>query len=104
VSLAATDLGSGTSSVNEQLSNGVTLNLNAPGTTTATFSPIGSLSVIKDQINIGNTGIASSSIMANGFSVTAVPGPMVGAGLPGLVVACGGLLALARRRYRRWVT
>jgi hypothetical protein len=29
-----------------------------------------------------------------------VPGPTVGAGLPGLLAACGGLLALARRRRR----
>jgi hypothetical protein len=30
-----------------------------------------------------------------------VPGPVVGAGFPGLVMACGGLLALARRRRQR---
>jgi hypothetical protein len=32
--------------------------------------------------------------------IAPVPGPTVGAGLPGLIAACGGLLALARRRRR----
>jgi hypothetical protein len=33
-------------------------------------------------------------------TTVSMPGPVVGAGLPGLLVACGGLIAFARRRRR----
>jgi hypothetical protein len=42
----------------------------------------------------GNTGLVDATLAP-------VPGPLAGAGLPGLVVACGGLLALARRRRQK---
>jgi hypothetical protein len=98
--LAGNTFGTGLIAVNEELSNGVSLSLSGPGTTTATFPPISSLHVIKDKVDIsGANGFATSSILVNAFSQ--VPGPIVGAGLPGLVAACGGLLALVARRRRR---
>lgn len=47
--------------------------------------------------NITADGQADGNATIN---ISAVPGPIVGAGLPGLIVACGGLLALARRRRK----
>jgi hypothetical protein len=49
----------------------------------------------------GSLSISDSIIRRGGitFSLTSVPGPLAGAGFPGLIFAAsGGLLLLARRR------
>jgi hypothetical protein len=48
-------------------------------------------------------GANTGQIIVDDVSVTpaAVPGPIAGAGLPGLVAACGSLLALWRRKRIR---
>ena len=72
---AGTTSGTGTEDLSELLSNGVSLTLHAPGATSAMFSAIGSLSVLKDQSDFaGSAGSADSSILGNAFSVTAMPG------------------------------
>jgi len=105
--LTGTVTGTGVATVSEQLLNqqGQTIgsiDLTAPNTSqTITFTPTQSLFVLKDQQNFSGTeGSSMTSLLTNAFSP--VPGPIAGAGLPGLVAACGGFLALARCRRRQF--
>ena len=64
------------------------------------FPPQLGIVVNKDEGAVtGAAGTAFASSITNAYS--AVPSPVVGAGLPGLVAACGGLIGLARRRRRQ---
>ena len=68
-SFTGTTTGTGTAALSETLTNGTTLSLSAPGSTTATFAPIASLGVIKDQNDFsGPAGSATTSILVNAFS------------------------------------
>jgi hypothetical protein len=50
--------------------------------------------------NMGNDTARVDNVLVQGTQSVSVPGPIVGAGLPGLIAACGGLVALARRRRK----
>jgi hypothetical protein len=80
-------------------SNELVFQVTAPAGETLTLNGLGGsyLSLDAAGPGVGNTGFVASNLLA-------VPGPIVGAGLPGLITACGGLLALGRRRRRNALT
>jgi hypothetical protein len=51
-------------------------------------------------VTLPGAGLVPLAVSARSDAVEGVPGPVVGAGLPGLLFACGGLLAWWRRRQK----
>jgi hypothetical protein len=51
--------------------------------------------------NFYTFGVTAGNVLLATISAVAVPAPIVGAGVPGLLAACGALLALARRRRKQ---
>jgi hypothetical protein len=63
---------------------------------TVDFSPTTHLKVCFFDKSTDTT--CAGDLLSQDISVTSVPAPLAGAGLPGLIAACMGLFVLARRR------
>jgi hypothetical protein len=75
------------------------LHFTVTNATTAGLETANSLgNIFVADILCGATQTGCTSGLTGPVDVSAVPGPIAGAGLPGLIFACGGLLALGRRR------
>jgi len=103
MSFAGSVTGNGTQSLVEVFNNGVpTLTLTNAGSTSETFSPLGSLSVVKDQDNFSNAGgegtTSETSVVQNEFSLTTTPIPGT---LPLLATGLVGLWGFHRKRSKR---
>lgn len=68
-----------------------------PTLTLPTFTDRGT----SDFFRIVNGGTGNTAGQITGLSLFAVPGAIVGAGLPGLLAACVALMLFARRRQQR---